>query len=133
MVAPNIVVVDTCVWASFFNRPNSPTNTIISDLIDQDRAAITGVILTEILMGFKRDPQAEWVGSSLRGLLWIEPTWSESSGAAAIGRKLKSRGHALPLADLTIAAVVLERNLMLATSDPHFDLIEGIRRFEVTG
>lgn len=131
MVAPNLVMIDTCVWATYFNRPTSRTNRLVSELIDRDLAAITGVVLTEILIGFKRESQADWVASSLRGLHWLDLSWAEWGAAAKIGRVLKSRGHTLPLADLAIAAVVRERGLMLASTDPHFDVIEGLNRFEI--
>ncbi len=66
----DLVVVDTCQWTHFFNRPNS-----------------------------------------------------------RIGRELAGRGHRLPLSDLVIAAVALQRGWAVYTSDPHFDLIESLKRF----
>ena len=34
------VIVDTCVWASFFGKPNSPENEAVDKLFDPDRVAI---------------------------------------------------------------------------------------------
>jgi hypothetical protein len=38
--------------------------------------------LAEILQGFRRDEQADWVASSLKGLHDLEPTWDDWRVAA---------------------------------------------------
>jgi hypothetical protein len=74
-MAPELVLIDTCMWVPFFNRPHSAEKRTIDGLIDEDRAALVGPILAEILCGFRRDAQAEWVASSLRGLHFHEMSW----------------------------------------------------------
>src|SRR6266508_3378701 len=117
MAIQDWVLVDTCIWAPFFNRPHSPEKQAVDALIDDDRAALVGPILAEVLLGFRRDDRADWVASNLR----LEPTWQEWRAASRLGRKLICVGNELPLCDLVIAAVALERELFVYSVDPHFD------------
>lgn len=96
---------------------------------DDGRAAITGMILAEIWQGFRRDEQADWVASSLKGLYDLEPTWDDWRVAAKLGRHLVAKGHRLPLTDLTIAAIAIRNDCSILKTDPHFDLIVGLKRF----
>jgi predicted nucleic acid-binding protein len=68
-------------------------------------------------------------GSMLRGLHFLEVTWEEWRAASRLGRQMIGNGHTLPLSDLVIAAVALERDIAVYTTDPHFDLFPNLRRF----
>ena len=41
------VIVDTCIWTSFFGKPGSPEKLAVDKLIDMDRIALVGPILAE--------------------------------------------------------------------------------------
>jgi predicted nucleic acid-binding protein len=99
------------MWVPFFNRPGSSVKHAVDTLLDDDRAALVGPIVTEVLLGFRRDDHADWVASVLRGLHFFDPSWAEWRGAARLGRQLAADGHVLPLSDLVIAAVALERQI----------------------
>ena len=60
------VLADTLIWASFFSKPESPEKRAVDDLIDADRVALIGPILAEVLLGFRRNAQADLVASRLR-------------------------------------------------------------------
>ncbi len=87
------------------------------------------MIVAEILQGFRRDEQAGWAASSLKGLHDLEPTWDDWRLAAKLGRQLIANGHRLPLTDLAIATIALRYGCSILTTDPHFDLIVGVKRF----
>lgn len=125
----DLVLIDTCIWVGFFNRTQSTERMTVDPLLDDDRAAITGMILAEILQGFRRDDQADWVASSLHGLHTLEPTWDDWRYVAKLGRQLIASGHRLPLTDPAIAAIALRNDCFVLTTDPHFDLIAGLKRF----
>ena len=59
----------------------------------------------------------------------LEPTWDDWRVAAKLGRQLVANGHRLPLTDLAIAAIALRNDCSVLTTDPHFDLIAGLKRF----
>ncbi len=94
------VFADTCVWASFFTKPNSPEKLAIDRLLDADRIVLTGPIVAEVLLGFRRKDQADWIASRLKLAHYAETTWNDWRAAADRGRELASLGHRLPLSDL---------------------------------
>lgn len=103
----DLVLIDTCVWVAFFNRPPSDEKRAVDILLDEDHAALIGPILAEVLQGFRHDDRADWVASSLRGLHFLEIHWDDWRAAATLGRRLAVRGQQLPLTDLTAAAIAL--------------------------
>jgi len=124
----DLVLVDTGIWSSFFSKPASPEKRALDILLDEDRVALTGPILAEVLRGFRRTDQANWVGSRLRLAHYVEPTWEDWRQAATLGRDLAAKGHDVPLTDLVIAALARRAQAFVFTSDPHFDLIPGLKR-----
>jgi predicted nucleic acid-binding protein len=115
----------------FFNRPQSAEKRAIDELLDEDRVALIGPILAEVLIGFRRNAQADWVSSVLRGVHFLEVTWEEWRAAALLGRRLAANGNVLPLSDLTLAAVALERGIAAYSNDPHFDLFLDLKRYSL--
>lgn len=129
MSRSELVLIDTCIWAGFFNRNQSSERRTVDRLLDDDRAAITGMIVAEVLQGFRRDEHADWVAASLEGLHYLEPVWDDWRVAAKLGRHLVATGHRLPLTDLVIAAIGLRFDCAILATDPHFDSVEGLKRF----
>ena len=123
------VFADTCVWASFFTKPSSPEKLAIDRLLDADRIVLTGPIVAEVLLGFRRKDQADWIASRLKLAHYVETTWNDWRAAADRGRELASLGHRLPLSDLVIAVVAERLNAFVYTTDPHFDLLPDLKRF----
>jgi predicted nucleic acid-binding protein len=123
------VFVDTCIWASFFAKPGSPEKAAVDALIDADRVAVVGAIVAEVLLGFRRKDQADWVASRLRLTHYVEAGWDDWRAAADLGRDLAAKGHKLPLTDLVLAAVARRCNAWVYTTDPHFDLIPELKRY----
>ena len=66
------VFVDTCIWASFFGKANSPEKFAVDDLLDSDRVALVGPVVSEVLLGFRRKEQVDWVASRLRLAHYVE-------------------------------------------------------------
>ena len=123
------VFVDTCIWASFFAKPGSPEKAAVDDLLDSDRVALVGPILAEVLLGFQRKDQADWVASRLRMAQYVEATWNDWRAAADLGRDLAAKGYKLPLTDLLVAGIARRCQAWIYTTDPHFDVIPELKRF----
>ena len=81
-MASDLVLIDTCVWVSFFNRPQSAIRQAVDALIYTNRAALLGPILAEVLCGFRRDAQADWVASFLAALQFPQVEWDDWRTAA---------------------------------------------------
>jgi len=123
------VFVDTCIWASFFGKPGSPEKVAVDDLLDADRVAVVGPIVAEVLLGFRRKDQADWVASRLRLAHYVEVKWDDWYSAADLGRDLAATGSKLPLSDLLIAIVAKRCDAAVYSTDPHFDLIPELKRY----
>jgi hypothetical protein len=59
MPTQDLVLIDTCIWVPYFNRPQSAIRQAVDVLLDEDRAGLIGPILGEILCGFRKDVQAD--------------------------------------------------------------------------
>ena len=123
------VFVDTCIWASFFTRPSSREKLAVDDLLAQDRVALVGPVVAEVLRGFRRQEQADWAGSRLRLAHYVTADWDDWRHAAQLAREQARLGRDLPITDLALAAVALRLDAYVYTTDPHFDGIDGIKRF----
>lgn len=83
---------------------------------------LTGMIVTEILQGLRRDPHRIERYLSLWEML--EPVgFSTYSEAARISRLARSRGISLTPIDTVIAAIALEHDASLFTLDKDFTRI----------
>jgi predicted nucleic acid-binding protein len=125
----DLVLIDTGIWSAFFSKPASPEKRALDALLDEDRVALTGPVLAEVLRGFRRTDQADWVASRLRLAHYLEPAWEDWRNAAALGREIAAKGYDVPLTDLVIAALARRVQAFVFTSDPHFDLIPGLKRY----
>ena len=123
------VLVDTCMWASFFGKPSSPEKAAIDVLLDADRVTLVGPIVAEVLLGFRRRDQADWVASRLQLAHYLDTGWNDWRAAADLGRELAANGSKLPLTDLLVATVARRSNAWVYTNDPHFDLITDLKRY----
>ena len=117
------------IWAPFFSKPGSPEKIAVDQLLDTDRVALLGPILAEVLLGFRRKDQADWVASRLKLAHYVEAGWDDWRAAADLGRELVARGNKLPLTDLLVATVAERCHSWVYTSDPHFDFIADLKRF----
>jgi predicted nucleic acid-binding protein len=90
---------------------------------------LVGPIVAEVLQGFRRKDQADWVMSRLELAHYLETTRDDWRAAADLGRDLAANGHKLPLTDLIVAAVVQRSDTHVYTTDPHFDLVPGLKRY----
>jgi predicted nucleic acid-binding protein len=105
------VLVDTLIWASFFSKPNSREKRAIDELIDADRVVLVGPIVAEVLLGFRRKAQADWVASRLQAAHFVEATWDDWKSAAEIGRELASKRHELARHDPAHVLVIPEERV----------------------
>jgi predicted nucleic acid-binding protein len=125
----DLVLVDTLIWSAFFSKPASTEKQAVDLLLDEDRVALIGPILSEVLRGFRRTEEADWVASRLRLAHYLEPNWEDWRNAATLGRQLAAKGHDLPLTDLVIAALAIRVQAFVFTTDPHFNLIPELKRY----
>jgi predicted nucleic acid-binding protein len=127
-----VVVVDTSIWIDFFNNPEMEGNNRLEELIrDQNRAAICGVILQEILQGIREQKSYDLTRQRLLFLPFLESTREVHILAASIYRDLRKRGVTVPSVDAAIAAIAIHHGFPLFTRDDHFKEIARQSKLEI--
>jgi len=112
---------------SFFNQPGSVEKRELDALIDADRLALVGVVLAELLQGCRTLKEAETIVFTLTGLRFLETSFSSWRRCAELSFALRRKGVTLPLSDLIIAALAIEHQAELHSTDADFRRFAGLR------
>ncbi len=117
-----LCVVDTSVWVDFFKGKLNEKSKLLHLLIQQGAdLAYTGVILTEVLMGFKKEEDLKVAKGLFKNLLYLESTKETYVHASEIYRKARKSGVTIrSTIDCIIAAIVLEHESRLLENDKDF-------------
>lgn len=88
------ILVDTSVWADFFNGFPSPHEKALSQMIAGDDEICTcGVVVSEVLQGLRRPEGRREVERLLREALFLEPSGIDAYVRAAdVYRMLRRKG-----------------------------------------
>jgi predicted nucleic acid-binding protein len=115
------VVVDTSYWIEYFNRPGMDRASAVEALIREDRAALAGVILAELLQGARTIEEFSELRSALAAVIWVVTTDESYARAGRLGFELRRRGVTVPTTDCVIAAVAESVGGRILTLDGHFE------------
>jgi predicted nucleic acid-binding protein len=118
-----LILVDTSVWIDFFSPSPGRGGAELRRMIEEvEPFALTGVVVTEILQGLRRDVRRIERYLSLWEML--EPLgFSTYREASAISRLARSKGMSLTTIDALIAAIALEHHASLFSLDKDFSHI----------
>jgi predicted nucleic acid-binding protein len=122
----SLILVDTSVWIDFFSSSPGPGGRELRRMVEEaEPFALTGVVITEILQGLKRDIQRMEHFLSMWEML--EPRgFTTYRDASRISRLARSKGISLATVDSLIAAIALEHGATLFTLDKEFSRIARI-------
>ena len=110
--------MDSSVWIDFLSASPSSAGAELP-------FALTGVVITEVLQGLKRDIKR--VEHYLSQWELLEPKgFSTYREAAVIFRAARAKGVAVTTIDALIAAIALEYGATLFTLDKDFTRIAGV-------
>lgn len=99
-------------------------------IADAEPFALSGVIVTEILQGLKRD--VDQIEYHLSQWEMLEPLgFSTYREAAAIFRLGRAKGFSLTTIDTLIAAIALDHRAVLFTVDQDFSRIARFTRLQL--
>ena len=128
-----MVVVDTSIWIDFFRGRNSDHSEALNMLIHTGKAALTGVVLAELLRGRRTPKERNSLEERLTGATLIEMTRAVWKRAGVISGDLDARGEPIAMTDVFIAAAALEGDHEIFTRDKHFERIPGLRLYQPQG
>ncbi len=120
-----MTVVDTSVWAAFFNGESTLHAAELDHLLATGGSVgIIPIILTEVLQGFRTDSGFEEAKKLLTQLPLFHPSIATYIEAARLYRALRHRGVTVRgTIDCLIAQSCIETSALLLTADRDFRLI----------
>lgn len=98
-------------------------------LIDADEIALVGVVLAELLQGCRTPSERDSLSDALLALPYYEVTQSTWLQTGNLSAALLRRGVTVPLSDLIVAALVIERDCRVYSLDAHFKKIPGLHLY----
>jgi predicted nucleic acid-binding protein len=118
------VLIDTSGWICFFSRRGyDEIKKVISILLDEDRVAIIGPILIELVQGARTEKEKEDIKRYMKGIHWLPVTDDHWHKAAEMAFNLRRKGITSSAIDTLIATLAMEYDCHLLHKDSHFDLI----------
>jgi predicted nucleic acid-binding protein len=123
-----LILVDSSVWIDFLGSAPSAAGAELRRMIaDAEPFALTGIVVTEVLQGLRRDVSR--IEHYLSQWDMLEPVGNGTyREAAAIFRTARAKGVAVTTIDALIVAIALEHGATLFSLDQDFTRISGIVR-----
>jgi predicted nucleic acid-binding protein len=120
----DLVLIDTSGWICFFSRRGfEEIKKTVSTLLDEDRAAIAGPILIELIQGTRNLEEKETIKRLFRGIHWLSVTDNHWHKAAEMAFGLRRKGITSSAIDNLVATLAIEYSCILLHKDSHFELI----------
>jgi len=120
----DLVLVDTSAWICFFSRRGfEDLKRTLSTLLDEDRAAIAGPILVELIQRTRTSEEKETIKTLIRGIHWLPISDYHWHKASEMAFDLRRKGITSSAIDTLIAVLAIEYHCLLLHKDSHFDLI----------
>jgi predicted nucleic acid-binding protein len=116
-------LVDTSVWVEFLRGERIAIKKRLEKLLDENRTAVSGIILAELLSGISNEKDRDFLEESFLGLPFLETTRDIFATAGKMGAILRKKGTTMPLSDLLIAALAKTHTLTVLTLDNHFQTL----------
>ncbi len=116
-----MIVVDTAVWADWFNGVAAPPTARLEQAIDRQDAGLVPVVLTEVLQGFRRDGDFVRARDLLLGLPLLTLDAEGHVEAARLYRRVRQKGITVRGAlDCIIAQTCIAAGVELLSTDRDF-------------
>lgn len=119
----NKYLVDTSVWVEFLRGKKTIIKKRLENLLDENRAVVSGIILAELLTGVSNEKEQRFLEECFLGLPYLEATREIFTAAGKMGATLRKKGITMPISDLLIAALAKTHALTVLTLDNHFQTL----------
>lgn len=117
-------LLDTSAWILSFS-PSCPARlkSTLDDALKEDQVQTCGVVVAELLQGCRGAKERRALKGNLGALPylnWNEEDWILLGETAS---DLRSRGCAVPIADLIVGLLAIRHSATVLHRDKHFDLM----------
>src|SRR4030042_142584 len=121
-----MVVVDSSVWVDYFNGKITKQTDLLESLLGKELVVIGGIILTEVLQGFRSDRDFRKAKRLLDSLIFKPMLGKELAVKSAENyRHLRKKGISVrKTIDVVIATFCISSNLPLLHDDRDFEAME---------
>ncbi len=128
-----LFLIDTSAWILGLKRNSSTqVKNILTEILDKDQSATTGIIILELLQGTKTKKEYEEIFSDLSALHYFKENREIWKKASLLGFELRRKGKTIPSTDLLIASISLYYNLNILHADNHFEIIKSLSNLKTT-
>ena len=118
------VLIDTSGWICFFARKGfDDIKKTVAGLLDEDRAAIAGPVLIELVQGARTEKEKEDIQESIKGLHWLTVTDEHWRKAADLAFNMRRKGITTSAIDSLIATIAIEYDCLLLHRDSDYEMI----------
>lgn len=100
-------------------------------MIRNDRAALAGVVMVELLQGARTGKELSELEEALTAVEWVPSTPDVYARAGALGFSLRRRGVTVPVTDCIIAAAAETVGGRVLTLDRHFQSLADVAEISV--
>ena len=127
--------VDTSVWSLAFRRDAPPdvpeVNCLRSALAGEDLVFTTGLVLQELLQGFRGARAKEQILDHFAALPLLAPDRDDHIEAAELRNACRQQGVQVGTIDALLARLCIHHELTMLTTDADFRRVSGIRSLAV--
>jgi hypothetical protein len=119
-----LLLADTSAWSRAL-RSDEPDrdpigSALLAGLRGRHTIVVTGLILQEVLQGWKGARSRPDIISQFRYLTSVTPTFDDHVAAADLRNLCRSRGVQVATVDALLAALCIRRDLTMLTADRDF-------------
>lgn len=118
-----MILIDTCAWIDFFKSQTGELGNQVFELIETNQAAITGVVIAELLQGIKNEKESQRLQLLLGAIHYLKTEDNDWINAGQLARQLRTKGLTLPLTDILIATIAQRYKVSVLTIDKHFQYL----------
>lgn len=126
-----LVLIDTCAWIDFFRYKQGVLGDQVTKLIANDKAAITGIVIAELLQGVKNIHEQRSLNLLLNSVTYLDTSEQDWYTVGMFMQQLRQQGITVPLSDAVIAAIAIRHHAKLLTIDKHFQHFPVVLYIEI--
>lgn len=124
-----MVIVDTSIWIEYFNRARSSRAEKLKKLMEQEKVAIAGVIIAELLQGAKNEAELEELREALITLPLIKEEVEDWEEVGRLSFQMRKEGLLIPLTDCLIGVLARKEGYPVFTLDEHFKYLKKVKLY----